>query len=72
MRTSNNDYRTSDGQVTVQDTATPRYDSSNYSDFKMEIPVPVMRKGSNKFRIQIQDSNGNVLANSDYEYFSVN
>ena len=71
MRTSNNDYRTSEGQVTVQETATPRYESSNYSDFKMEIPVPVMRKGSNKFRIQIQDSNGNVLANSNYEYFSV-
>lgn len=72
MRSSNNNYSTSDGQVTVQNTATPRYENSNYSDFDMEIPVSVMRKGSNKFRIQIQDSNGNALANSSYEYFTVN
>ena len=57
MRASNNNYRTSDGQVTVQDKATPRYESSNYSDFTMEIPYSAITKGKNKFVIQIQDNN---------------
>ena len=70
MRASNNNYRTSDGQVTVQDKATPRYESSNYSDFTMEIPYSAITKGKNKFVIQIQDNNGEYLGESDYEYFT--
>lgn len=70
MRASNNNYRTSDGQVTVQDKATPRYESSNYSDFTMEIPYSAIIKGKNKFVIQIQDNNGEYLGESDYEYFT--
>ena len=70
MRASNNDYRSSDGQVTVQDKATPRYESSNYSDFTMEIPYSAITKGENKFVIQIQDNNGEYLGESDYEYFT--
>ena len=70
MRSSNNNYRTSDGQVTVQDKATPRYESSNYSDFTMEIPYSAITKGKNKFVIQIQDNNGEYLGESDYEYFT--
>ena len=70
MRSSNNNYRTSNGQVTVQDKATPRYESSNYSDFTMEIPYSAITKGKNKFVIQIQDNNGEYLGESDYEYFT--
>ena len=69
MRASNNNYRTSDGQVTVQDKATPRYKSSNYSDFTLEIPYFAIKVGDNKLKIQIQDSNGDFLGESDYEYF---
>lgn len=71
LTTSNNQFRTSDGQVTIQNTSTVTYKNSNWSDFIMEIPYSVMKRGSNKFFIQIQDSNGNLLANSDYEYFTV-
>lgn len=71
MTTSNNQYRAPDGQVTVQKTATPGYKNTNYSDVALEIPTFVMRKGSNKFHIQIQDSRGNTLATSSYEYFNV-
>lgn len=72
MTTSNNQYRAPDGQVTVQKTATPGYKNTNYSDVALEIPTSVMRKGSNKFHIQIQDSRGNTLTTSSYEYFNVN
>lgn len=72
MTTSNNQYRAPDGQVTVQKTATPGYKNTNYSDVALEIPTSVMRKGSNKFQIQIQDSRGNTLTTSSYEYFNVN
>lgn len=72
MTTSNNQYRAPDGQVTVQKTATPGYKNTNYSDVALEIPTSVMRKGSNKFHIQIQDSRGNTLTTSSYEYFKVN
>lgn len=72
MRSSNNQYKTVDGQVTVQDTGRPSYESSTWSDFILEIPYSVMKKGSDKFLVQIQDSNGTTFASSDYEYFSVN
>lgn len=70
MMSSNNNYRTSDGQVTVQSTATPRYESSNWSDFVLEIPYSVIKTGVNKFVIEIQDNNGDFLGESDYEYFT--
>ena len=72
MTTSNNQYRAPDGQVTVQTTATPEYKNTNYSDVALEIRTSVMRKGRNKFHIQIQDSRGNMLTTSSYEYFNVN
>lgn len=72
MTTSNNQYRAPDGQVTVQTTATPGYTNTNYSDVALEIRTSVMRKGRNKFHIQIQDSRGNMLTTSSYEYFNVN
>lgn len=72
MTTSNNQYRAPDGQVTVQNTGTAPYENSNWSDYVLEIPYGVMRKGDNKFYIQIQDNRGNTLTTSSYEYFSVN
>ena len=72
MRSSNNQYKTTDGQVTVQDTSTASYDNTNWSDFILEIPYSAIKKGSNKFYVAIYDSNGNSLDTSSYEYFSVN
>ena len=72
MTTTNSNYRAPDGQVTVQDSGIATYENTRWSDFKLEIPYNVMKKGSNKFYIQIQDSDGNALITSDYEYFSVN
>lgn len=72
LTTSNNQFRAPDGQVTVQDTGTATYENSNWSDYVLEIPYGVMRKGSNKFYIQIQDNRGNTLTTSSYEYFTVN
>lgn len=69
MRTSNNQYMTPDGQVTVQNTGNATYESSNWSDYILEIPNSILTKGDNKFQIQIQDSNGNALCNSEYQYF---
>lgn len=72
MKASNSEYRTSDGQVTVQSVGNVTYENSTWNDFVMEIPYSVMKKGSNKFMIEIHDNNGKSLAESDYEYFSVN
>lgn len=72
LTTSNNQFRAPDGQVTVQNTGTATYENSNWSDYVLEIPYGVMRKGSNKFYIQIQDNRGNTLTTSSYEYFTVN
>ena len=72
LTTSNNQFRAPNGQVTVQNTGTATYENSNWSDYVLEIPYGVMRKGDNKFYIQIQDSRGNTLTTSSYEYFSVN
>lgn len=71
ITTSNNQFRAPNGQVTVQDTGNSPYTNSKWSDFTLEIPYSVMRKGSNKFYIQIQDSNGNTLTTSDFVYFTV-
>lgn len=72
LTTSNNQFRAPNGQVTVQNTGTATYENSNWSDYVLEIPYGVMRKGDNKFYIQIQDNRGNTLTTSSYEYFSVN
>lgn len=61
----------SKGQVVAHDTATAPYKCSHWRDFKLEIPVNVLKKGHNRFFIQIQDINGNYLGQSDYYYFKV-
>lgn len=70
MRSSSNNYKTSDGQVSVQGKATATYKNSNWSNFTMEIPYSAITKGDNKFVIQILDKNGKYLGESDYEYFT--
>lgn len=69
MRSSSDNYKTSDGQVAVHGTATATYKNSNWSNFTMEIPYSAITKGDNKFVIQILDNNGKYLGKSDYEYF---
>ena len=70
MRSSSNNYKTSDGQVAVHGTATATNKNSNWSNFTMEIPYSAITKGDNKFVIQILDNNGKYLGESDYEYFT--
>ena len=72
VKTTNNQFRATDGQLTVQNTGNSIYENSTWSDFQLEIPNSVMTKGDYKFHIQIQDSNGHALCNSDYYYFQIN
>ena len=71
MTTSNNRFRAPNGQVTVQNTGYSTYKHSNWSDYVLEIPNSVMKKGANKFCIQIL-GRGNALSISDYEHFTLN
>ena len=72
LTTSNNQYRAPDGQVTVQRSDVSIFEHTKWTDFDLEIPYGVMRKGDNKFQIEIQDSNGKTLTTSEYKYFSIN
>ena len=67
-------YRTSDGQLTVQDIGNAIYENSRWEDFVLEIPNSALKKGSdNKIMIQIQDYDGNLLsAEPKYVWFTVN
>lgn len=63
-------YKTPDGQLTVQETHIMSYKNSRWKDFVLEIPSSEIKKGSNKFYIQIIDSDGNPLATSKYIHFT--
>ena len=71
LTSSNNEYKTPSGKLTVQDTGSPRYKNSRWEDFVLEIPYSVIKKGSNKFHIKIIDSDDNNLATSEYIHFTV-
>ena len=73
LTSSINHYKTPDGQLTVQDTDIPIYENCLWKDFVLEIPVSVIKKGSNKFFIEIQDDNktSKSLATSKYIHFTV-
>lgn len=70
MKSSNNQYKAPDGQVTVQRTDDATYDNTHWSDFVLEIPNSVLKKGDNKFQIEIQDSSGNSLCRFEYIHFT--
>ena len=71
VKTTNNQFRAPDGQLTIQDTYNPSYENTHYGDVVLEIPNSVIAKGNYKFYIQIQDSNGS-LCSSEYYYFQSN
>lgn len=74
LTTSNNEYKTISGHLTVQSECTPIYEGCHWSDYVLEIPYSVIKRGENNyFYIEIQDSdnNNNSLVNSEYIYFSV-
>lgn len=74
LTTSNNEYKTILGHLTVQSECTPIYEGCHWSDYVLEIPYSVIQRGENNyFYIEIQDSdnNNNSLVNSEYIYFSV-
>ena len=71
LTSSNNEYKTPSGKLTVQDTDISTYKSCRWKDFVLEIPYSVIKKGSNKFHIKIIDSDDNNLATSKYIHFTV-
>ena len=73
LTSSINHYKTPDGQLTVQDTDISTYKSCRWKDFVLEIPYSEIKKGSNKFFIEIQDDNktSKSLATSKYIHFTV-
>lgn len=73
LTSSNNEYKTKSGYLTVQRACTPNYEGCHWADFVLEIPNSVIKVGENNyFYIQIQDSDNNnkSLATSEYIYFT--
>ncbi len=71
LTSSTKGYKTPSGKLTVQDTDISTYKSCRWKDFVLEIPYSVIKKGSNKFNIEIIDSDDNNLATSEYIHFTV-
>jgi len=67
----NAEFRTSDGQATVQGIGNCSYDNTEWKDYTLEIPYYALPKGSLYVEVQIQDKNGNYLAESSDISFSV-
>lgn len=74
LTSSNNEYKTKSGYLTVQRACTPNYEGCHWADFVLEIPYSVIKVGENNyFYIQIfPDNNNKSLATSEYIYFTVN
>lgn len=72
LYTSNNQYRSPNGQITTQSSDTATYENTRWTDFTMEIPCSVFPKGDNKFNVQIFSSERTLLTESSYTYFNVN
>lgn len=73
LTSSNNEYKTKSGYLTVQSACTPNYEGCHWADFVLEIPNSLIKVGENNyFYIQIQDSDNNnkSLATSEYIYFT--
>lgn len=77
LKDFNNSFRTVDGQVSANDTFTPRYDGSEYADFKIFMPYNElhMQSGSKdvslRFYVLLYDVlTEEDLAESDYTYFT--
>lgn len=74
LTSSNNEYKTILGHLTVQSACTPNYEGCRWEDFVLEIPYLVIKVGENNyFYIQIQDSDNNnkSLATSEYIYLQL-
>lgn len=73
LKDFNQSYRSVDGQVSVGDSFTPSYDSSEFGDFKLFLPYSELHMPggsySLKFFIQIF-YNGSGIATSDYVSFT--
>lgn len=68
---TSSDYKTPDGHVTIQEVSTATYENTRWSDYVLEIPYSELRKGRFKVRVQIHDSEGNVLS-TEPKYVSFN
>ena len=66
----NYEYRTTDGQATVQGTGKCDYEGTLWKDYTLNIPYYALPIGNLKMKIQIQDSNGNFLAESSEVSFT--
>lgn len=75
LKDYNGYYKTVSGKVSVGETFTPSYESSEYSDFKLFIPyteLHISSSGSYSLKFQLQIFHGQkVIATSDYVAFSL-
>ena len=67
----NPEFRTSDGQATVQGTGHCDYEGTEWKDYFLDIPYYALPKGNLTVQIQIQDKNGGFLANSSHYSFTL-
>ena len=67
----NPEFRTSDGQATVQGNGHCDYEGTEWKDYSLDIPYYALPKGNLTVQIQIQDKNGGFLANSSHTSFTV-
>lgn len=66
-------YRSPDGQLTIQEETAPNYASTNYSDFKLFMPYSEFKGfGQKSYKICVTIMKEGInLAISDWEYFTV-
>lgn len=69
--TTASDFKTPDGQATVQVVGHCTYENTLWKDFQLNIPYYVFPKGELNVKIQIQDKNGNFLVESSPIAFTV-
>lgn len=69
--TSISEFKSPDGQATVQVKGNCSYENTEWKDFPLNIPYSVFPKGDFTAQIEIHDKNGRTLAKSSLMSFSV-
>ena len=64
-------YQTGEGQATIQSTIYCTYENTEWKDYKLDMPYYALPAGQLKVKIQVQDIDGNILAESSEKEFTV-
>jgi len=64
-------YRTPNGQLTVQQVNTSTYENSRWSDYVLDIPCSLLTRGESKVMVQIHYEGDTISEESKYAYFTV-